>query len=157
MKQHESRKRSLRVSCRRSCSPIVGCTPKFCSHICSPGILPSPVNRKLRVSARRTRETNTARKQRQCTPKGEVVTDNQVSPEVLEVIRSLHLMVRQKPGETNSLGLTTSKLCCSSDPSGCVARFRSAECWESPPSRAGRPRIGSLCQRSETCGRRIFR
>jgi murein L,D-transpeptidase YcbB/YkuD len=39
------------------------------------------------------------------TPKGEVVTDNQVSPEVLEGIRSLHLMVRQKPGETNSLGL----------------------------------------------------
>ncbi|HXW90759.1 MAG TPA: L,D-transpeptidase family protein [Terriglobales bacterium] len=39
------------------------------------------------------------------TPKGEVVTDNQVSSEVLEGIRSLHLMVRQKPGETNSLGL----------------------------------------------------
>jgi murein L,D-transpeptidase YcbB/YkuD len=39
------------------------------------------------------------------TPKGDVVTDNQVSPEVLEGIRSLHLMVRQKPGETNSLGL----------------------------------------------------
>ena len=39
------------------------------------------------------------------TSKGEVVTDNQVSPEVLEGIRSLHLMVRQKPGETNSLGL----------------------------------------------------
>jgi murein L,D-transpeptidase YcbB/YkuD len=39
------------------------------------------------------------------TPKGEVVTDNQVSPEVLEGIRSLHLMVRQKPGATNSLGL----------------------------------------------------
>jgi L,D-transpeptidase YcbB len=39
------------------------------------------------------------------TPKGEVLTDNQVSPEVLEGIRSLHLMVRQKPGETNSLGL----------------------------------------------------
>ena len=39
------------------------------------------------------------------TPKGEVVTDNQVSPEVLEDIRSLHLLVRQKPGETNSLGL----------------------------------------------------
>jgi L,D-transpeptidase YcbB len=39
------------------------------------------------------------------TPKGEVVTDNQVSPEVLDGIRSLHLMVRQKPGETNSLGL----------------------------------------------------
>jgi murein L,D-transpeptidase YcbB/YkuD len=39
------------------------------------------------------------------TPKGEVVTDNQVSTEVLEGIKSLHLMVRQKPGETNSLGL----------------------------------------------------
>jgi len=39
------------------------------------------------------------------TPKGEVVTDNQVSPEVLDGIKSLHLMVRQKPGETNSLGL----------------------------------------------------
>ncbi|MGA2336792.1 MAG: L,D-transpeptidase family protein [Terriglobales bacterium] len=39
------------------------------------------------------------------TPKGEVVTDNQVSAEVLEGIRSLHLMVRQKPGDTNSLGL----------------------------------------------------
>jgi murein L,D-transpeptidase YcbB/YkuD len=39
------------------------------------------------------------------TQKGEVVTDNQVSPEVLEGIRSLHLMVRQKPGDTNSLGL----------------------------------------------------
>jgi murein L,D-transpeptidase YcbB/YkuD len=39
------------------------------------------------------------------TPQGEVVTDNQVSPEVLEGIRSLHLMVRQKPGKTNSLGL----------------------------------------------------
>jgi murein L,D-transpeptidase YcbB/YkuD len=39
------------------------------------------------------------------TPQGEVVTDHQVSPEVLEGIRSLHLMVRQKPGDTNSLGL----------------------------------------------------
>jgi L,D-transpeptidase YcbB len=39
------------------------------------------------------------------TPKGEVVTDHEVSPEVLEGIRSLRLMVRQKPGETNSLGL----------------------------------------------------
>jgi L,D-transpeptidase YcbB len=39
------------------------------------------------------------------TPLGEVVTDNQVSPEVLEGIRSLHLLVRQKPGNTNSLGL----------------------------------------------------
>jgi L,D-transpeptidase YcbB len=37
--------------------------------------------------------------------KGEVVTDNQVSPEILEGIRSGHLMVRQKPGPTNSLGL----------------------------------------------------
>jgi len=32
------------------------------------------------------------------------VADNQVSPEVLEGIKS-HLMVRQKPGGTNSLGL----------------------------------------------------
>ena len=39
------------------------------------------------------------------TSTGDVVTDNQVSPEVLEGIRSLHLMVRQKPGDTNSLGL----------------------------------------------------
>jgi len=39
------------------------------------------------------------------TPQGEVVTDNQVSSEVLEGIRSLHLMVRQKPGDMNSLGL----------------------------------------------------
>ena len=39
------------------------------------------------------------------TPQGEVVTDNQVSPEVLEGIKSFHLMVRQKPGDTNSLGL----------------------------------------------------
>ena len=39
------------------------------------------------------------------TPQGQVVTDNQVSPEVLEGIKSLHLMVRQKPGKTNSLGL----------------------------------------------------
>ena len=39
------------------------------------------------------------------TPHGEVITDNQVSPEVLEGIKSLHLMVRQKPGGTNSLGL----------------------------------------------------
>ena len=39
------------------------------------------------------------------TPKGEVVTDNLVSPEVLEGIRTFHLMVRQKPGPTNSLGL----------------------------------------------------
>jgi L,D-transpeptidase YcbB len=39
------------------------------------------------------------------TPKGELVTDNLVSPEVLEGIKSFHLMVRQKPGSTNSLGL----------------------------------------------------
>ncbi len=39
------------------------------------------------------------------TPQGKVVTDNQVSPEVLAGIKSLHLMVRQKPGDTNSLGL----------------------------------------------------
>jgi L,D-transpeptidase YcbB len=39
------------------------------------------------------------------TPKGEVVTDGKVSPEVLEGIKSLQLMVRQKPGPTNSLGL----------------------------------------------------
>jgi murein L,D-transpeptidase YcbB/YkuD len=39
------------------------------------------------------------------TPKGEVVTDNEVSRDVLEGIKSLHLMVRQKPGSSNSLGL----------------------------------------------------
>jgi hypothetical protein len=39
------------------------------------------------------------------TPKGEVVTENEVSPEVLEGLKSLHLLVRQKPGPTNSLGL----------------------------------------------------
>jgi murein L,D-transpeptidase YcbB/YkuD len=39
------------------------------------------------------------------TPKGEVVTDSQVSPDVLDGIKSLRLMVRQKPGPTNSLGL----------------------------------------------------
>lgn len=39
------------------------------------------------------------------TPKGEVVTENAVSPEVLEAIKTGHLMVRQKPGPTNSLGL----------------------------------------------------
>jgi murein L,D-transpeptidase YcbB/YkuD len=39
------------------------------------------------------------------TPKGEVVTDGEVSPEVLEGIKSLQFMVRQKPGPTNSLGL----------------------------------------------------
>ncbi|HVI08142.1 MAG TPA: L,D-transpeptidase family protein, partial [Candidatus Binatia bacterium] len=39
------------------------------------------------------------------TPKGELVTDNQVSPEILEGIKSFRLMVRQKPGPSNSLGL----------------------------------------------------
>ena len=39
------------------------------------------------------------------TPKGEVVTENAVSPEVLEGIKSGHLLVRQKPGADNSLGL----------------------------------------------------
>lgn len=39
------------------------------------------------------------------TAKGEVVTENAVSPEVLEGIKTGHLMVRQKPGLTNSLGL----------------------------------------------------
>jgi murein L,D-transpeptidase YcbB/YkuD len=39
------------------------------------------------------------------TPKGDVVTENEVSPEVLEGLKSGHLMVRQKPGPTNSLGL----------------------------------------------------
>ena len=39
------------------------------------------------------------------TAKGEVVTENAVSPEVLEGLRTGHLMVRQKPGSTNSLGL----------------------------------------------------
>jgi len=39
------------------------------------------------------------------TPQGNVVTDNQVSQEVLAGIKSGHLMVRQKPGTTNSLGL----------------------------------------------------
>jgi len=39
------------------------------------------------------------------TPRGEVVTEDKVSPEVLEGLRSGHLMVRQKPGSTNSLGL----------------------------------------------------
>lgn len=39
------------------------------------------------------------------TPKGEVVTEDQVSPETLEGIKSGRLMVRQKPGPTNSLGL----------------------------------------------------
>jgi murein L,D-transpeptidase YcbB/YkuD len=39
------------------------------------------------------------------TPKGEVVTENEVSPEVLEGLKAGRLMVRQKPGPTNSLGL----------------------------------------------------
>jgi L,D-transpeptidase YcbB len=39
------------------------------------------------------------------TTKGEVVTENAVSPEVLEELKTGHLMVRQKPGPTNSLGL----------------------------------------------------
>jgi murein L,D-transpeptidase YcbB/YkuD len=39
------------------------------------------------------------------TPKGEVVTENEVSPEVLEGLRKGQFMVRQKPGPTNSLGL----------------------------------------------------
>jgi len=39
------------------------------------------------------------------TPAGVVVTDDQVSPETLEGIKSGRLMVRQKPGPTNSLGL----------------------------------------------------
>jgi murein L,D-transpeptidase YcbB/YkuD len=39
------------------------------------------------------------------TAKGEVVTDNAVSPEVLQGIKTGRLMVRQKPGSTNSLGL----------------------------------------------------
>ncbi|HTQ95477.1 MAG TPA: L,D-transpeptidase family protein, partial [Candidatus Acidoferrum sp.] len=39
------------------------------------------------------------------TPTGEVVAENVVSPEVLEGLRTGHLMVRQKPGPTNSLGL----------------------------------------------------
>ena len=39
------------------------------------------------------------------TPRGDVVTDSEVSPDVLEGIKSIHLMVRQKPGPTNSLGL----------------------------------------------------
>lgn len=39
------------------------------------------------------------------TPKGEVVTDDAVSTEVLEGLKSGRLLVRQKPGPTNSLGL----------------------------------------------------
>jgi L,D-transpeptidase YcbB len=39
------------------------------------------------------------------TPKGEVVTENVVSAETLEGLKTGHLLVRQKPGTTNSLGL----------------------------------------------------
>jgi len=39
------------------------------------------------------------------TPKGEVVTDDAVSTQVLEGLKSGRLLVRQKPGPTNSLGL----------------------------------------------------
>jgi L,D-transpeptidase YcbB len=39
------------------------------------------------------------------TLKGEVVTEGPVTPEVLEGIRTSRLMVRQKPGPSNSLGL----------------------------------------------------
>ena len=39
------------------------------------------------------------------TVKGDVVTESAVSPEVLEGIKTGHLVVRQKPGPTNSLGL----------------------------------------------------
>lgn len=39
------------------------------------------------------------------TTKGEVVTDNAASPEVLDGIKSGRLLVRQKPGPMNSLGL----------------------------------------------------
>jgi L,D-transpeptidase YcbB len=39
------------------------------------------------------------------TPKGDVVTENAVSPEVLEELKTGRLLVRQKPGPTNSLGL----------------------------------------------------
>jgi len=39
------------------------------------------------------------------TPKGEVVTEDKVSSEVFEGLKSGHLLVRQKPGPTNSLGL----------------------------------------------------
>jgi len=39
------------------------------------------------------------------TPKGEVVTDDAVSTEVLAELKSGRLLVRQKPGPTNSLGL----------------------------------------------------
>jgi len=39
------------------------------------------------------------------TPEGKVVTENAVGPDVLEGLKSGQLMVRQKPGVTNSLGL----------------------------------------------------
>jgi murein L,D-transpeptidase YcbB/YkuD len=39
------------------------------------------------------------------TPKGEVITENVVSADVLNGLKSGSLMVRQKPGPTNSLGL----------------------------------------------------
>jgi L,D-transpeptidase YcbB len=39
------------------------------------------------------------------TPQGEVVTEKEVSSEVLEGLKAGHLLVRQKPGTTNSLGL----------------------------------------------------
>jgi L,D-transpeptidase YcbB len=39
------------------------------------------------------------------TTKGEVVTEDEVSPDALEGLKSGKLMVRQKPGPTNSLGL----------------------------------------------------
>ena len=39
------------------------------------------------------------------TPEGEVVTEDAVRPDVLEGMKSGRLMVRQKPGPTNSLGL----------------------------------------------------
>jgi murein L,D-transpeptidase YcbB/YkuD len=39
------------------------------------------------------------------TPKGEVVTENEVTPETLDGLKTGRLLVRQKPGPTNSLGL----------------------------------------------------
>jgi L,D-transpeptidase YcbB len=39
------------------------------------------------------------------TPAGEIVTENAVAPDVLDGIEKGRLMVRQKPGPTNSLGL----------------------------------------------------
>jgi murein L,D-transpeptidase YcbB/YkuD len=39
------------------------------------------------------------------TPKGDVVTEDAVSPETLQELKAGHLLVRQKPGPTNSLGL----------------------------------------------------